>query len=234
MKMEDHFKETLNRAVANEPPVLDAWDRFERRAHRGRNVRLFASLAAAAAVVVVAVIVVPQLGTGTEVRIPPSTQPPSTTPTPTDPYANFQGVQDQAESWILQYPQSWTQSEIENVTLFQPRDVEPAMKGDPTFVLDVRVENEVTFPPPDGDKTFAPAATIAGRATYRSEVRRDGAHVVTYRVDWSRPCAPQTTCPKMRTLVVAVRAGDEILWERYINDAQLVVDSIEYSDTEAG
>ena len=64
MKMEDHFKETLNRAVANEPPVLDAWDRFERRIGRSRRWRLFAGLAGAAAVIVAAVIVVPQLGTG--------------------------------------------------------------------------------------------------------------------------------------------------------------------------
>ena len=241
MKMEEHFKETLNRAVANEPPALDAWDRFERRTGRGRRVRLFAGIAAATAIAVASVVVVPRLGTTPGIGL--STNPPSTSPTPTvDPYANFQPLQYQAESWILYHPQSWTQSAYEGVTSLQPRDVENVNKGLPTFVVDIRLEVDTPlFPDPEGeDAKYVGARAIGGRQTYRYEASTSGTHIIKYRIDWTKPPPPCPTPPGScgptgpRTLVVAIRGSTDELWNKYISDAQLIADSIEYSDTAGG
>ncbi len=240
MKMEEHFKESLNRAVANEPPVLDAWDRFEQRAGHGRRVRLFVAIAAATAVAVASVIVVPRLGTSGGIGL--ATQPPTQSPTPTqtaDPN-EFTSLQYLAESWILSIPQTWTESSrFEGVTSLQPRDVENVNKGLPTFVIDIRLEVDTSaFPPPEGeDGEFMRGQRDDGRAIYRSESPvADGNHLIKYRIDWTKPCASTATpcANKPRTLVLAIRGNTDELWDRYIHDAQLIVDSVEYSDSAGG
>lgn len=89
MKMEDHFSETLRRAVSSEPPVIDAWSRFERRLTRRRRARLALSLVAGAATVAAAALVVPNLVPDRDVTpidpsptpATPATASPSETPT---------------------------------------------------------------------------------------------------------------------------------------------------------
>ena len=142
MKMEDHFKETLNRAVANEPPVLDAWHRFERRVSRSRRWRMMAGLAGAAAVIVAAVIVVPQLGTSGVKPAPFATQPPTGIPTdfgnpfPIDDWNTFKS----ADGYEVRYPRWWVVSEFEAVWEFRPYWLKGEAVGEPTFSVTFRVD----------------------------------------------------------------------------------------------
>jgi hypothetical protein len=240
MKIEDHFKETLNRAIANEPPVLDAWERFESRAGRARRVRLSTAFAAGIAVIVAAALVVPKLGTK-EIRVSPATQPPSQTPTQTaDPYANFTSVQDQSESWILRYPQgTWKQSQFEGVTYFQPNDAEPAMKGGPTVFISLQLRDEPTCPPPREFQQVNPTWKCGerrdGRAFYVADSVDSETFVRTYGFDWTKPCAEGASCTSQpRTLLVIMRGDTAAHWDEYLEDAKLIVLSIEYSDSAAG
>jgi hypothetical protein len=142
MKMEEHFKETLNRAVANEPPVLDAWDRFERRVGRSRRWRLFAGLAGTAAVIVAAAIVVPQLGTSGVKPGPFATQPSTVIPTdlgnpfPIDDWNTFKS----ADGYEVRYPRWWVVSEFEAVWEFRPYWLKGEAVGEPTYSVTFRVD----------------------------------------------------------------------------------------------
>jgi len=235
MKMEDHFKEMLRKAVENEPPVHDAWSRLERGVRRDRGVRLTVAIAGAAAVIAASTIVVPKLG-ARRFLITPSTIPPSPTSTPSfgPPPGLFQphGWQiatSEAGLWITRYPKGWTSGEFEGVTSFQPRGVQSVNKGLPTFDVDIRFQQgERPYPPPAGDKSTYRAQTRGdGRVQYKSEVRQRGSHVVTYRIDWMACAAGETPCRIVSgTLVVRIHSDTPTLWSRYASDAELIASSI--------
>lgn len=151
MKMEDHFKETLNKAVENEPPVLDAWDRFERRMGRSRRWRMVVAFAGAAAVIVAAAIVVPQLGTRGVKPAPPITQPPTVIQTdgsfatfPTDDWVLFRSGEtygSQNVRYEFRHPRWWKIGEHEAVFEIRPYWLPPSLgSGEATVSATWRVE----------------------------------------------------------------------------------------------
>jgi hypothetical protein len=242
MKMEDHFKETLKRAVANEPPELDAWSRFERRMHRGRNVRLFVPIAAAAAVIVAGVIAVPKLFFRTEaipVLTSPTPTPASPSPSP-DPYAGWNYSRNAGDLWQVYYPKSWYGQMaplpiFEGVASLQPPDVEPIEKGLPTFAVSIRFD-QGSDPgrPPSGEPTPAARETVArddGRTEYRTEHDKDGMHVIVYQLAWTACAAGEPDCREVDgTLVVRVLASNEALWNKYGETGDLIARSIRAID----
>ena len=238
MKMEDHFKESLNRAVANEPPVLDAWDRFEQRAHRGRNVRLFASIFAAAAVVVAAVIIVPQLGTGDGLGL--STEPTSQSPSPTvtsttDPYEGWATFGPMGGApYGLRYPNDWRATSFHGVSELLAPGQPPTSKGDPTMAVTLTLDDQ-EFDDPDKFRRagFDRSTRSDGRPfVWREEELPDGGRRVDYRIEWSFCVRADSTpgCVRSpRTLVVTIYAGTRQLWDTYGETAERIVTSIEYT-----
>lgn len=235
MKIEDHFKETLNRAVANEPPVLDAWDRFERRAGRGRQVRLFAAIAAAAAVAVASVIVVPQLGTNDGIGL--STNPPSQNPT-VDPYAGWSTYDYDLYQFTLRHPTDWRVVVFEaNPEVLAPGQVATAA-GEPTMAVTLALLNEAFDAPRLRQQGFDVSIGPAGRPFVRTEESdENGGKRVFYRIDWYY-CQQQTPAPgesaipnvcyrENQTLAVTIHAGTDRLWEQYGAVAERIVTSIE-------
>jgi hypothetical protein len=234
MKMEDHFKESLNRAVANEPPLLDAWDRFEQRVAGGLRVRLFAAIAAAAALAVASVIVVPRLGTSSGIGL---SNEPSSSPS-VDPYAGWQTLTNPSQRYLVRFAADWTTSVFEGVQSFQPPGVEPVNKGEPTFFVSIQLRDGWACP------TSPPKCGIAGRRDdgrtfYRLEVDygeanvpeapNGEAHLVTYAIDWRAGC-PDGCAAEASTLFVIVRGDTDDLWSKYSEVGLKLVDSIEYRE----
>ncbi len=229
MRMEEHFKETLNRAVANEPPVMDAWDRFEQRAGRGRRVRLLAAFAAAAAVAVASVIVVPKLGTDGGIGL--ATQPPSSSPT-VDPYEGWQTFTNPDQHYRVKYPADWNRTMFEAVFEFVPPGLPAtdARGAEGSFGVIFNVHPAETIEPP---LRSDPAATGDTRASDVVETRDGSVLVITHLIDWSRTrCITLgTTCPQGDALVLTVRINGEDSREfmgTYRALAELIVDSVEY------
>lgn len=236
MKMEDHFKETLQRAVANEPPVLDAWDRFERRAGRSRQLRLFAAIAAGAAIAVASVIVVPRLGTDGGIGL--ATQPPSASPTPTptvDPYAGWSTYDYELYHFTLRHPTEW------RVVLFEadPEVLAPGQKGtaagEPTMAVSLALLNEEFDSPQWREKGFDRSTRPDGRPFVWTESELENGTKAIYRIDWST-CLNSNATPSCvrtpRTLVVSILAGTRQLWDMYGTTAEKIVTSIEYTGPE--
>lgn len=233
MKMEDHFKETLRRAVANEPPALDAWDRFERRLGRSRGWMLAASFAGVAALIVAAVIVVPKLGTGGTRIIPPATQPPTTSPTPTvDPYAGWKTFENAEQHYRLKHPAEWRVSMFEAVYEFGPRELPATDARGPqdSFGVIVNVLESSFF-----DKPLAstPDAGSEERASDTEETRDGTVLYVRHRIDWSasRCITLGTTCPEGDDLILVVTINGEDTAElmgAYREIGELIVASLEY------
>ena len=235
MKMEDHFKETLKRAVANEPPELDAWSRFERRMHRGRTLRLFVSIAAAAAVIAAGVVVVPKLVR--DDRIPVLTNPTPGSPSPSpDPYAGWNYSRNADDLWEVHYPNSWYGQMaplpiFEGVITLQPPDVEPIEKGSPTFGVSIRFDQgSQPGQPPEGEPTPTTRQKVTrddGRAEYRSELNVDGTHVIIYQIAWTACARGEPDCREVDgTLVVRVMASTDALWTTYGETGDLIARSI--------
>ena len=229
MKMEDHFKETLNRAVANEPPVLDAWDRFERRVGRSRRWRLFAGLAGAAAVIVAAVIV-PQLGTGGSTRI----TPPITTP---DPYVGWTDADDPIGQWTLKHPPTWRVTHFEGVYEVLPPGEVATPAGEPTFAVTIaRLSEDFELPAAAEDPTVQRGMWPGDPDRPYMRIQQQGGSVgYIYRIDWSPPCAfavpPAPICDyEPSVLVVHVYSSDQQRFDRYSVDGELVARSIRYVD----
>lgn len=226
MKMEDHFKETLHRAVANEPPVLDAWDRFEQRLGRARRWRYIAAFAGAAAVIAAAAIVVPQLGTN-GVRF----QPPSA-----DPYEGWPADHDPIGGWTIRIPPNWRLTQFEGVYEVLPPGEIATPASEPTFAVTVsRLEEDLEPPAAQGDPTVLRGTWSDGRPYLRIELKPDDGSVVGYyyRVDWRPPCAFETPgCDvSPATLVVHVfEIGDNGRFDKYSALGELVARSIRYVD----
>lgn len=230
MKMEDHFKKTLNRAVANEPPVLDAWDRFERRVGRSRRWRLVASIAGAAAVIVAAVIVVPQLDASAPRVVHPITSP-------SDPYLGWITFELPEQHYRLRYPADWKKSVFEAHWGFGPSEL-PFVDGrgaDDSFGVVIAVLEQDLLDPPLRAKPGA-SPTSDERTGDSSQTALDGNVLrVVYRTDWSasRCITLQTECPPGDDLVLLVTIlgedGPEFMG-RYRDIADLIRRSIEYID----
>ena len=215
MKMEDHFKETLNRAVANEPPVLDAWDRFEQRAGRGRRVRLLAAIAAAAAVAIASVIVVPKLGSNNAIQFPPATQPPTTqppspTPTPSvDPYAGWKTYTNTDQHYRVKYPADWMHTMFEAVHEFVPPGLRATDATGPEgsfgVIINLHRVGDIEAPNPTS------GTRSDGRAEEVDFSDEGTVIVITHRIDWSatRCNTLRTACAKGDDLVLTVRINGE-------------------------
>jgi hypothetical protein len=235
MKMEDHFKETLNRAVTNEPPVLDAWDRFERRLGRSRRWTLMASIAGMAAVIVAAVLVVPQLmrDDGTGVTTQPTSSP-SVTPSPSptvDPYAGWLTFENEEQLYRLKHP-TWRVGMFEAVYEFGPPGLPAtdARGAEDSFGVVVNVLDASLF---DTKLAPMPSAGPSQRASDTEESRDGTVLYIKHRIDWSasRCITLGTACPKGDELYLLVTIQGEDTAElmgRYREIAELIVQSIEY------
>lgn len=114
MRIEEHFREILSRAVADEPPVADAWERFERRARRGRRVRLVAAAALSGAVAA-AIVFSPRLLASRPPRVVTPAAPGGLTAVYVDPVAGFR----------LRYPAEWERRERGDTVWFLPPGAPP-------------------------------------------------------------------------------------------------------------
>lgn len=225
MKIEDHFKETLHRAVANEPPVLDAWDRFERRVGRSRRWRLVASLAGAAAVIAAAAIVVPQLSSSPVRPIPKITQPP-------DPYAGWQFASDPVGQWTVRFPRDWRAVSFEGTYDILPPGEIGTAAGKPTFAVYIaKLDEELEPPAAEGDPSVLRGVWSDGRPYLKIDLKPEDKSVVghTYRIDWRPPCAFETPACDVApsTLVVQViEIGNDGRFQRYGETGDLIARSI--------
>jgi hypothetical protein len=237
MKMEDHFKETLSRAVANEPPVQDAWATFEGRVRRGRRARLLASIAAAAAVVAAGAIVTPKLlpDKGIHVTTPPPV------PSPTDPYEGWETGRRMEAQFDVRYPKGWSgvdpsQPAFEGVDEIQPSDVEPLEKGLPTFAVTIRFDQSAEPDRPLPGEPTAERRQITwndGQTAYRSErVGDNGEREIVYQIAWVGCAAGEDICREVDgTLVVRVLASTGQLWSIYGETGDLIARSVRQGHT---
>jgi len=224
MKMEDHFKETLHDAVANEPPALDAWDRFERRAGRSRRWRLAASLAGTAALITAAAIVVPQLSTSETPRTPIVSTP--------DPYAGWLTAEDPVGQWTLRHPMSWRVTQFEGDYEVLPPGEVATPAGEPTFAVTIaRLSEDLEPSAAAEDPTVVRGVWEDGRPFMRIQQRGYSVGYI-YRIDWRAPCAFETPACDVEpaTLVVHVFSTDQARLDRYVEEADLVAKSIVYRD----
>lgn len=229
MKMEEHFKDTLERAVANEPPVIDSWTTFERRVRRDRGVRMFGSAFAIVAVIVAAVIVVPKLGRNPAI-ITPSTNPPSPN---TDPYAGWKTYEYDLYDFKLRYPEDWSIKIFES----DPEVVAPGQKataaGEVTMAVTLTLLDARFYDPQWREFGLDPGTRPDGRTFVRhiTEPLDGGGRRIEYSIDWStclRSAEPPTCVRMERTLFVAIHVGTEALGVQYGTIAEKIVTSIEY------
>lgn len=236
MRMEDHFRDTLHRAVANEPPVVDAWDRFERRARRGRSMRLGFSLAAGLAVIAAVVFVVPRLVTDRSGFIEPG---PGPTHAPTvDPYARWEPFGRDQEHYRLRYPTGWQLRPSEGNWEIQPPGMQGlAAGGKGSFgveiaVLDRSIAGELANATrgirADGREYLRSEAVVAGEGG-------PGVRQVIYRIDWSasRCGIDPGECPAGDAFILnALIVGEDIdsFFGQYQEQGELIVNSIERVD----
>jgi hypothetical protein len=226
MKIEDHFRDTLHGAVANEPPVLDAWDRFEHRMGRTRRWRLVAALTGAAAVIAVGAIVVPQLATN-------GAPGPRFVSTP-DPYAGWLTATNEVQQWTLKHPNSWRFTHFEDIYEVLPPGEIGTIAGEPTFAVTVvRISADFELPAAAEDPTVVRGALTDGRPFMRIQQRGQSIGYI-YRIDWSPPCAFATQgaiCDyEPSVLIVHVYATDQARLDKYGEEGDLVAKSIEYRD----
>ena len=244
MKMEDHFKETLARAVADEPPVVDAWSRFEQRAVRGRRVHVAAAIAAATAVAVVSVILVPRLGPGGRIGL--ATEPPSPGPTSSrtvDPYAGWRTYEYARYDFKLRYPENWTIKIFEaNPEVLAPGQKPIAAQWD-SFTMNAAAERTMAvtvtlldgklFDPKWREFGLTPGTRPDGRPFLRhvAEPLDSGGRRISYSIDWST-CFGSTGTPscvrRARMLFVAIHIGTKALGDAYAETGEKIVTSIEY------
>jgi hypothetical protein len=227
-RLEDHFKDSLQRAVANEPPVVDAWDRFERRARRDRRVRFAAALAGVAVIAAAAAIAIPRLVPDA----PPVVTQPSETPTP-DPYSGWKEFRNDVDDYRLRYPADWRVTNYEGVHEVLAPGQPATSAGDPTMAVTLVLfaDGEPFDTPAIRAKGFDRSTRPDGRGyVVHEDEGAGGSHTVTYRFDWSSPCAFQTPACTIgvQRLEVRIIAGTARLWDTYEETARRIVDSIEF------
>jgi hypothetical protein len=235
MKLEEHFKDTLERAVANEPPVFDPWATFERGVRRHRRVRLFGSFVAIVAVLVAAVIVVPKLGGKPVVFGNSDPTPGSPSPSPTqDAYAGWDTFTSPTEErYAFRYPGDWRVARFENAyDVIAPGRVGP-VEGSPTAAVTVEfLSNEEFDSPFATEQGFDRSTRADGRPfVWKETLQVDGGVTILYRFDWSTCVASITKgCIRGRadTLVVSVELSTPQLAESYRASAERIVGSIAY------
>jgi hypothetical protein len=233
-RLEDHFKDSLHRAVANEPPVVDAWDRFEGRARRDRRVRFAAALASVAVIAAASALAIPQLLPESS----PVITPPTESPTP-DPHAGWKEFVNDVDLYRLRYPADWRVTNYEGVHEVLAPGQPATQAGEPTMAVTLALlgGNEQFDSPEWRARGYERSTRPDGRPFVWNEERRgDGWHTVTYRIDWSAPCTFQNPQYPERpvcdianeTLVVQILAGNGELWSSYEETARRIVDSIEH------
>lgn len=239
MKLEEHFKDTLERAVANEPPVIDSWTMFERRVRRDRGVRAFGSVFAIAALIVAAVLVVPRLGRSPEPFFNPNPNPESPSPSPspsTDAFAGWNTFKSPTpeDLYSLRYPGDWRVTKFENMHEVLAPGQPGTPEGMPTAAVSIEVLMDEEFDTPalraDGfDRSTGPD----GRPyVLRERLQSDGGTTIDYRFDWSS-CVPSMTkgCIRGRadTLIVSIELSTRGLQDSYRETAERIVSSIAYT-----
>jgi hypothetical protein len=235
MKMEDHFKDTLHKAVASEPPALDAWDTFRQRVHRGRRVRMVASFAGAAALIVAAVIVLPKLGAEPGGVRPES--PGSTAPT-LDAYAGWNTYENPQWGLQLRYPSDWVNSPFEGVQEFHPGSLPGLEPGMPTFAVSVFLLGESYDAIDAGPGNYTNGTAGDGEAYLRVE---QAGRQITYLVDWRGQCGAAPACTLR--LILSAPQGDGSpaqvsaargYWDRYVDQGERLVASVTKTPAPAG
>jgi hypothetical protein len=232
--MEEHFRDTLERAVANEPPVIDQWARFERRVRRDRGVRVFGSMAAIVAVLVAVVIIVPKLGGKPVVFKDPGPTPesPSPSPSPTaDQYAGWETFESSAaDRFTLRHPSEWRVVRHEgSYEVLAPGQV-GTQEGTPTMAVTIELlEGEFDSPELRG-QGFDRSTRADGRPfVWTEESIANGGRKHQYRIDWST-CVPGIMRPGCirtpETLYVTIQADGAQRVESYLAIAEKVVASI--------
>jgi hypothetical protein len=251
MKIEDLLAETLKRAGADEPVVVDAWARFERRARRSQRRRLIASAFAAAGVIGVLLVAVPRIGANREGLI----QGIDT--------SRWKTYVNEREGYRFKHPADWGVHSFEGSTEVGPAELPGLSQGEATFALQFRVvprtyvepyfcsEPELpcpSFPPgviPEGPGPLAPNGSLDGRSYVRQELTEAGSHEIQYRIDWTVKCSLPPEAPGLptikgcvpppQTLLVRVLGGSERLWDLYRATGETIVQTLElYVDPTAG
>jgi len=238
VKMEEHFKEALNRAVANEPPAVDAWTRFEERAVHGRRVRVFAAIATATVIALASIVVVPRLGRGSGINLAIDAPSPSssTTTQTVDPYAGWKTYESTLHDFTLRYPEDWTVKIVEgNPEVLAPGQQTTAA-SELTMAVTLKFFNSKLYDPKWREFGLDPGTRPDGRPFLRhvAEPLDSGGKRIEYSIDWST-CFGSTGTPpcvrSARTLFVAITVGTKALGDEYLKTAESIVTSIEYSGT---
>lgn len=239
MKIEELLSETLKRAATNEPPVIDAWARFERVANRRRVVRLVAAGLAAAAAVAVALVLVPELGKRDEGFVGPG---PTESPDPTN---SWRIAISDGDGYQLRYPLDWIRGEFEGTAEFRPPGTTSLAQGHEatSFAVTVRLDPE----PYDaalkkgglqcpGGAGCAPGQVLNrpgfmnGRAFLETHLGNQVQSERYFRIDW--PAGPAPSCPGEPCPVPGPRAlevrvlGSSQLWDRHRDTGELIVRTI--------
>lgn len=232
MRLEDHFKDVMRRTVANEPPVVDAWSRFEDKAKRTRRLRLVWSLAGAATVVAVALVAVPRVLPERAV-VPPASPEPSPSFS-VDPMLTWETYTHANEGWEMSYPPDWRIGGFEGGTEFLPPGMIGLAAGGQTFGVELMMHVE-RF----DDRTPQENVTSTSRGTLPSGrpyvlwegSGREGETTVTYWIDWPTEAY---TCPEGAagcdmdplTLRATIYAGTQDLRDRFGDTARLMIETI--------
>lgn len=235
MKIEEFLAETLKRAGADEPVVIDAWARFERRARRSRLVRLAAAGMGAAAAVAALAVVVPKLVADEPREI--VNPGPSESP---DPTAGWKTFIDDTRSFRVKYPPEWSAFGFEGTWEIDPPGVTPLPKGALTFAVELRTLDQVYDNEPcDGPRCPNPVrearGTINGLPYWLTEYADGGSHEIRYRFDFGARACPSDSCPAVpRTVQARVIGGTQELWDRYRQTGELIVGTMDVYENVAG
>lgn len=236
-RLEEHFKDSLTRAVANEPPVVDAWNRFERRARRDRRSRFAAAIVGVAAVAAASAVAIPRLVSNNS---PVITQP-SDSPTP-DPYAGWETFTKDEHYYRVRVPQGWRVTSFEDVYEVIPDGLPGTLAGERTFAVSIAFFPGVPSASSPPDEPRDQSRESSGKRPDERPYTRwdlpagDGSHSVRYDITWApwTSCAPgggATLCPKdprSGILLVQIFGSDAELWDRYADIGEQVVASIEH------
>ncbi len=237
MRLDEHFKDTMRRAVANEPPLEDAWARFERRAKRSRVTRSLVAFSGAAAVIAAGLVVVPRL-LSNDVRLGPDDTPTAEpSATPVDATAGWRPFLNATDGYAIKQAPTWRRGWFEGHTEWNPPGFRSAIVGEPTFAIEVwRDFTKYTDVPPPGSPSRRSEGSLPGGEAY---VRFEQDRRVTYHINWRvpdpKPCSapPGADCTqglplKIATVFVDIVgiAGDD-RWPVFRENAERMARSLD-------